>query len=155
MWMWHPFPGFSGVVLALASFAVIYWLSYREHKHGPFDLDPKGKPGGYEPFLAKYLRLGEFVIGLATGSIVLLVGSSALHGQSGHLPWFYSTPLLLLSGSVFYGVCFMVWQIYDYEMYQHGTPHTREGYALSEALGFSSLLCFAFGYIWLIFAVTR
>jgi hypothetical protein len=49
----------------------------------------------------------------------------------------------------------MVWQIYDYEMYQHGTPHTREGYALSEALGFSSLLCFAFGYIWLIFAVTR
>jgi hypothetical protein len=153
--MRHPFPGFSGVILALGSFGVIYWLPYREHKHGPFDLDPKGKPGGYEPFLAKYLRLAEFVIGLATGSIVLLVGSSALHGQSGHLPWFYSTPLLLLSGSVFYGVCFMVWQISDYEMYQHGTPHTREGYALTEALGFSSLLCFAFGYIWLILAVTR
>jgi hypothetical protein len=153
--MWHLFPGFSAVVIVPTSFAAIYGLSYREHKHGPFELDPKDKPGGYELFLVKYLRLSEFVIGLATGSIVLLVGSSALRGQGGHLPWFYSTPLLLLSGSVFYGVCFMAWQIYDYEMYQHKTPHTREGYALSEALGFSSLLCFALGYIWLIFAVTR
>jgi hypothetical protein len=49
----------------------------------------------------------------------------------------------------------MVWLIYDYEMYQHGTPHTRAGYALSEGLGFSSLLCFVSGYISLIIAVTR
>jgi len=49
----------------------------------------------------------------------------------------------------------MVWLIYDYEMYQHGTPHTRTEYALSEALGFSSLLCFVAGYVWLIITVTR
>jgi hypothetical protein len=153
--MWHPFPGFSGVVLALLSFGVIFLVSYFAHSPGPFDLDPRGKPGGYEPFLAKYLRVGEFIIGLATGSIVLLVGSSALHGQGGHLPWFYATPLLLLSACVLYGAVFMVWLIYDYEMYQHGTPHTRVGYALSEALGFGSLLCFAAGYVCLIVAVTR
>jgi hypothetical protein len=154
--MWHPFPGFAAVVIGALSFGVIFLLAYREHKSsGSFKLDPPGKAGGYEPFLAKYLRLGEFVIGLATGSIVLLVGSSALHGQSGHLPWVYATPLLLLGCSVLYGVLFMVWLIYDYEMYQHGTPHTRSGYALSEALGFSSLLCFVSGYISLIIAVTR
>lgn len=153
--MWHPFPGFSGIVLGLFYFGLVYLLSYLEHKGGPFNLDPDGKPGAYEPFLAKYLRLAEFIIGLATGSIVLLVGSSALHGQNGHLPWVYATPLLLLAFSVLYGVCFMVWQIYDYEMYQHGTPHTQKGYALSEGLGFSSLLCFASGYVWLIIAVTR
>lgn len=143
------------MVFGALIFGIIFLLSYREHRLGPFDLDPRGKPGGYEPFLAKYLRLGEFVIGLATGSIVLLVGSSALHGQGGHLPWFYATPLLLLSLCVLYGVCFMVWLIYDYEMYQHGTPHTRLGYALSEGLGFSALACFAAGYVWLIIAVTR
>lgn len=76
-------------------------------------------------------------------------------GRAGHLPWFYATPLLLLSACVFYGVVFMAWLVYDYEMYQHGTPHTRVGYALSEGLGFSSLLCFAVGYISLIVAVTR
>jgi hypothetical protein len=153
--MWHPFPGFGGVLLGVLSFVLIFPLSYRAHKPGPFNLDPQEKSGSFEPFLAKYLRVSEFVIGLATGSIVLLVGSSALHGQNGHLPWVYATPLLLLSACVFYGVCFMVWLIYDYEMYQHGTPHTRTGYALSEALGCSSLLCFASGYVWLIITVTR
>jgi hypothetical protein len=64
---------------------------------GPFYLDSKGKPGGFEPFLTKYLRLGELIVGLATGSIVLLIGSSALHGQSGILPWYYTSPLLLLA----------------------------------------------------------
>lgn len=153
--MWHPFPGFSACILCPLSLGVIFFVAYRTHQGGPFNLDPKNKPGGYEPFLAKYLRLSEFIIGLATGSIVLLVGSSSLHGQSGHLPWVYATPLLLLAFSVLSGVCFMVWQIYDYEMYQHDTPHTRAGYALSEGLGFTSLLCFGFGYVWLIIAVTR
>jgi hypothetical protein len=153
--MFHPFPGFSGAVFALLAFGVIFMLSYCTHEPGPFELDPPGKPGGYEPFLTKYLRVSEFVIGLATGSIVLLVGSSALRGQAGHLPWFYATPLLLLSASVLYGTIFMAWLVYDYEMYQHKTPHTRLGYALSESLGFGSLLCFGVGYIWLIVAVTR
>ena len=103
----------------------------------------------------KYIRLGEFVVGLATGSIVLLVGSSALHGQNGHLPWFYASPLLLLALSVAYGVAFTAWLIYSYEEYQHGNQHTRPVYAFSVTLGFSTVLCFLGGYIWLIFQVTK
>ena len=52
---------------------------------GPYDLDPKGVQGAFEPLLAKYLRFGEFVVGLASGSIVLLIGSAALR-HDGSLP---------------------------------------------------------------------
>jgi hypothetical protein len=153
--MWHPFPGFSGVVLGASIFVVVGTLSYFTKEFESYNLDPQGKAGTFEPFLARYLRAAEFIIGLATGSIVLLVGSSALHGQNGHLPWFYASPLLLLGLSVLYGVGFMVWLIYGYEMYQHANPHTKMKYAVTETLGFGSLLCFASGYIWLIIAVTR
>ena len=51
------------------------------------------------------------------------------------LPWFYASPLLLLGLCVLYGVFFMVWLIYGYEMYQHDNIHTRFRYALSETLG--------------------
>lgn len=155
MGYFHPFPGFSGVSLGFLTFVGIYLLAYFTKEFDSYNLDAKAKPGAFDPFLARYLRAAEFVIGLATGSIVLLVGSSALHGNGGHLPWFYASPLLLLGICVLYGVFFMVWLIYGYEMYQHANPHTKAKYALSEALGFSALLCFALGYIWLIIAVTR
>ncbi|MGA3105290.1 MAG: hypothetical protein ABSD53_12480 [Terriglobales bacterium] len=124
-------------------FVGLYLLFYFTKKSEVYNLDPQNKPLAFEPFLARYLRASEFVIGLATGSIVLLIGSSALHGQSGHLPWVYASPLLLLAWCVLYGVVFMVWLILHYEGHQHGDPHTRKAYAL------------AFGYVWLIFAVTR
>jgi uncharacterized membrane protein YesL len=145
--------GINGVIVGLAIFGVIGAAAYITREQGPFNYDPMGKPGAFEPFLAKYLRAAEFIIGLATGSIVLLVGSSALHGQGGRLPWFYASPLLLLAMCVIFGIAFMVWLIYSYEEYQHGNPHTRAVYALSLTLGFSSLACFCAGYIWLIFRV--
>ena len=49
----------------------------------------------------------------------------------------------------------MIWLIYQYENYQHGNPHTRFKYALSQTLGFASLACFCLGYVWLILAVAR
>jgi lysylphosphatidylglycerol synthetase-like protein (DUF2156 family) len=153
--MFHPFPGFSGVILGALIFLVIGASSFFTKEHETYNLDPKDKPGAFEPFLAKYLRLAEFMIGLATGSIVLLVGSSAFHGQAGHLPWFYASPLLLLSWCVIFGIGFMVWLIFNYEEHQHGNPHTRITYSLSETLGFSSVACFCIGYVWLIIAVTR
>lgn len=147
-------PGTSGLIVGAAIFVGIGATIYLTREHEAYNLDPEGKPGAFEPFLAKYIRVSEFVIGLATGSIVLLVGSSALHGQGGHLPWFYASPLLLLALSVVYGIAFMVWLIYHYEEHQHGTPHTKLAYSLSLTLGFSSLACFFFGYVWLIFRVT-
>jgi hypothetical protein len=153
--MWHPFPGFSGLVLGPLVVAGVGTASYLTKEFESYNLDPAGKPGTFEPFLVKYIRTAEFIIGLATGSIVLLVGSSALHAQGGRLPWFYASPLFLLGWSVIWGVAFMVWLIRSYEEYQHGNQHTKWIYTISETLGFGSLLCFGLGYFMLIFSVTR
>lgn len=120
-----------------------------------YNLDPYGKSGAFEPLLQKYLRLAEFTISLATGSIVLLIGSSLFHGTDGHLPWFYASPLLILAASALLGVAFMAFLILHYEDAQHGNPHTAAKYSLNEALGFSSLFLFCIGYVWLIIEVTR
>lgn len=120
-----------------------------------YNLDPKGVPGAFEPFLAKYLRISEFIVGLAAGSIVLLVGSSALHSNGGSLPTFYASPLFVLGWSVLYGILFMVWLTYHYEEYQHHGKHSRAAYTASVTIGFSALVCFVVGYAWLIYRVTR
>lgn len=152
--MFHAPPGTSGLTLGFAIFWGIGMPIYFSLKKGPFNLDPQGIVGTFEPFLAKYLRLGEFVVGLAAGSIVLLVGSSALH-KSGTLPWFYASPLYLLGWSVLYGSGFMVWLLYHYEEYRHGAEHTRFAYTSALTLGFSTFACFISGYAWLIYIVTR
>jgi len=153
--MWHPFTGFSGVVIGPLILTGLWTVSYLTKQFESYHLDPKGKPGAFEPLLTKYIRAAEFIIGLATGSIVLLVGSAALHMPGGRLPWFYASPMLLLGWSVIFGVAFIVWLIFSYEEYQHGNKHTKLVYSISETLGFSSLLCFCIGYIFLIFLVTR
>jgi hypothetical protein len=153
--MFHPKPGIGGLLAGIGLLAGLWFLIYCTREAGPFHLDPKGKPGGFEPFLTKYLRLGEFTVGLATGSIVLLIGSSAFHGQNGILPWYYTSPLVLLGCCVVYGIAFMVWLIYHYEDYQHGVEHTKAAYSVSLTLGFGSLACFLIGYGWLIFRVTQ
>ena len=151
--MSHPPPGLMGLIVGAVIFLVLGGVIYLTRERGPFNLDPQGKDGAFEPFLQKYIRVSEFIVGLATGSIVLLVGSSALHGQTGHLPWFYASPLLMLGCSVIYGIVFMVWLIFHYEEYQHGVKHTRMAYSFSLTSGFSSLVCFIVGYFWLIFRV--
>ena len=150
------FAGFEGLIIPVILVLVIWCNRYRARKKIPtYDLDPQGRPGAFEPLLQKYLRLAEFTIGLATGSIVLLVGSSVLHGKDGRLPSFFAAPLFVLATSVLTGISFMVSLVLGYEEVQHGNPHTAGAYALNETLGFSSLLLFVIGYIWLIFVVTR
>jgi hypothetical protein len=151
----HIFPGFSGAACTI-SIGAIVWVNRRRSKQSEhYNLGPGGDPKAYEPILGRYIRFAEFLIGLATGSIVLIVGSSALHGQGGHLPWFYASPLLLIGGSVIYGLLFMASQLVTMEEGLHGNPHTASSYARNETLGYSSLLCFLSGYIWLVFAVTN
>ncbi len=149
------FPGFWGVVTAVV-LPVGLWVLFFVKRRGvaAYHLDPQGKPGAFEPLLQKYLHLAEFMIGLATGSIVLLVGSSVVRGKDGHLPSFYASPLLILGAAVATGIIFMAWLILSYENAQHGNPHTPVVYSLSEALGYSSLLLFLVGYFWLIVVVT-
>jgi hypothetical protein len=150
------FAGFTGVVTAVAVPVVIGAGCYmNRRKTSAYNLDPQGKSGAFEPLLQKYLHLAEFMIGLATGSIVLLIGSSVLHGKDGRLPWFYASPLLILAASVITALIFMALLILNYEEYQHGNLHTPLAYSLSEALGFGSLFLFFVGYVWLILVATR
>jgi hypothetical protein len=151
----HLFPGFSGAATAVVVPMAIWTIRYTPRRRGKaYHLDPGGKPGAFEPLLQKYLRLAEFAIGLATGSIVLLVGSSVLHGEGGRLAWYYRSPLLVLAASVLTGVAFMASLIFGYEEVQHGNPHTPRAYSVMESLGPSSLALFCIGYVWLIIAVT-
>jgi hypothetical protein len=153
--VFHLPPGTSGAVSSTGIGCVV-WILRRKSKTAPaYNLGPGGDPKDYEPILARYIRLSEFMIGLATGSIVLIVGSSALHGQGGHLPWFYASPLLLIAGCVVYGLLFMAAQLVTMEEALHGNPHTAFSYALNETLGYSALACFLVGYVWLVIAVTN
>jgi hypothetical protein len=153
--VWHPFPGFSGSLTSIGILAGMWFFRRATKKFPAYNLGPGGDPHAYEPIINRYIRLSEFMIGAASGSIVLIVGSSALHGQGGKLAWFYASPLILIAASVVYGIGFMACQILTYEEVLHGNPHTANNYALNETLGFSALLCFVIGYIWLIFASTN
>ena len=110
-------------------------------------------PGSFEARLANYVRAVEYLLGLATGSIVLLVGSSALH-PNGRIPWVFASPLIVLGFCVVYGVLFMVLLIFDYEEFLHHNNYTRTRYVLNQGLGFSALVCFCLGYVWLVCAVS-
>ena len=103
-----------------------------------------------------YLDLAKFILGLAAGSIVLLVGSSAFH-SNGRLPEAFASPLFLLGLSIVYGILFMLFLVFNYEhLPSRGwfSSYTRFRYARNQALGFGSLSCFCVGYAWLILTVT-
>lgn len=152
---WHPFPGASGSVTAVAVGGML-WVYRRGVKEYPqYKLSATGDPRDYEPIMNKYIRLAEFLIGISTGSVVLIIGSSALHGQGIRLPWFYASPLILMASSVIYGMTFMACQILTWEEVINGNPHSASLYALNETFGFSGLLTFLIGYVWLIIAATN
>jgi hypothetical protein len=69
--LFDPIPGFSGLGLGAVVFLIVRTVSFLVKKVDSYNLDPMGKAEALEPFLAKYLRAAEFIIGLATGSIVV------------------------------------------------------------------------------------
>jgi hypothetical protein len=148
----HLFPGFSGLIAGVVVFFGLWLIACIMTPSGEFTFDPQNKPGAFEPRLAIYIRAGEYIVGIATGSIVLLVGSAGLH-TAGRLPWLYASPLVLLAFCVVYGVLFMVMLAFNYEVFLHGHPYTRFRYVRNQALGFSALACFCGGYSWLVVAI--
>lgn len=147
-------PGTSGFCFSLGLFLLVsYMADKRTAQSGTFTFEPNGIPGSFEPRLANYVRAVEYLLGLATGSIVLLVGSSAIHAN-GTLPWVFASPLIVLGFCVVYGVLFMVLLIFNYEEFQHHQNYTRSRYVRSQGLGFSALACFCFGYLWLVCSVS-
>lgn len=154
----HLFAGFWGLVVGLGILALVWGtVCLVTAKFSSFNFDAQGEKGAFEKLLPIYLRVAEVVIGLAAGSIVLLVGSSAFHA-GGRLPWIFASPLFVLALSIIYGILFMVFLIFDYEGYRHhpnSDSYTWVKYTRNQALGFGGLLCFCVGYMWLVVIVTR
>jgi hypothetical protein len=150
------FTGFSGVLVVLVVATVVGAAVYkRSCQYQAFTFEPRGVPGSFEPILTRYFRLAEFMIGLASGSIVLLVGSSVFRGNGGRLPWFFASPLIVLAASVLFAVGFMILIQFWYEQFQYGVEYRRFAYCVTKTLGFSSALYFCIGYIWLVVATTQ
>lgn len=151
-------PGFYGIAVGLLMFPVLWWIIWALLPPGPFAMDIHGENGTFIPVLSIYVDIAKFVIGLASTSIALLVGSSVYHGPgtAGPLVSSFASPLFVLAFSIIWGVCFMPFLALDYEAYRHNEkPYTRGHYSRNQAFGFGSLICFALGYAWLIFIVTR
>src|SRR5580704_1034092 len=153
------FPGFPGVATAVGLFALIWLVIYLKSKGTPVVFDPGGKHGEFgKRLLPMYLDIAKFVLGLAAGSIVLLVGSSNYFNQSNARPLLrsFASPLFVVAMSVIYGVLFMILLLLNYERHlHHPDSYTRFEYTRNQSLGFSALACFCVGYTWLVAAATK
>jgi hypothetical protein len=147
--------GSSGALTAIVIFGAVASVVAVLNKGKAYTFEAGNIAGAFEPRLVNYIRVAETIIGLATGSIVLLAGSSVLR-TGGKLPWFYASPLVLLGFSVVYSVFFIAFIVFFYEAYLHNEDsYTRARYILNNAMGFSALVCFAVGYIWLGFSIAH
>jgi len=153
------FPGSPGVATAMRLFAFVWLIIFFTSKGKPVVFDPGGRHGEFgKRLLPMYLDITKFVLGLAAGSIVLLVGSLNFNQSSGRSLRPFASPLFLVAMSIIYGVLFMIFLALNYEHHLHhpNDPHsyTLFKYTRNQALGFSALLCFCISYIWLIAAAT-
>jgi hypothetical protein len=144
------FPGLPGIATALGLFAVIWlFVSLRTGKN-PVVFDPGGKHGEFgKGLLPMYLDIAKFVLGLAAGSIVLLVGSLNLNQTNARPLRSFASPLFLVAMSIIYGVLFMILLVFNYEQHLHRPElHSYTGfkYTRNQSLGFSALACFCVRY---------
>jgi hypothetical protein len=154
------FPGFPGVATAVGLFALIWLIVYLKSKGQPVIFDPEGKHGEFgKRLLPMYLDITKFVLGLAAGSIVVLVGSLNFNQSNGRSLKPFASPLFLVAMSIIYGVLFMIFLALNYEHHLHHPndprSYTRFKYTRNQSLGFGALLCFCISYIWLIAAATK
>jgi hypothetical protein len=151
------FPGFPGVATAVGLFALMWLVIYLKSRGQPVVFDPGGKHGEFgKRLLPMYLDITKYVLGLAAGSIVLLVGSLNFNQSSGRSLKPFASPLFLVAMSIIYGVLFMILLAVNYERHlHHPNAYTRFQYTRNQALGFGALVCFCISYIWLIAAATK
>jgi hypothetical protein len=154
------FPGFPGIATAVGLFALIWLAIYLRSRGQPVVFDPQNKHGEFgKRLLPMYLDITKFVLGLAAGSIVLLVGSVNLNQSNVRSLRSLASPLFLVAMSIIYGVLFMIFLALNYEHHLHHPndprSYTRFKYTRNQSLGFSALVCFCISYIWLIAAATK
>ena len=155
------FPGFPGIATAIGLFVGIWLVAYLKGKGRPAVFDPQGQHGEFgKNLLHIYLDIAKTVLGLAAGSIVLLVGAMNF-GPAGARRSLtaFASPLFLVAMSIIYGVLFMILLVLSYEHHLHHPndpdAYTVLRYSRNQSLGFSALFCFCISYIWLIFDATR
>jgi hypothetical protein len=139
----------SGVVVALFVGIVIFIIvNAKAARVESYDF------GDFEKLLGIYLDISKFIVSLAAGGIVLVVGSSVFSSSfTKRLPPAYAAPLFVLAVCIFYGILFMVTLITDYEEFRNfKTSYKRARLVRNNTFGYSSLVCFCIGYAWLIAA---
>ena len=155
------FPGFPGLATAVGLFVVIWILVYLKTRGQPVVFDPEGKHGEFgKTLLPMYLDITKTVLGLASGSIVLLIGAMNFNQSTArHSLTVFASPLFLVAMSIIYGVLFMILLALSYEHHLHhpgdAGSYTVFKYSRNQSLGFSALVCFCISYIWLIAAATK
>jgi hypothetical protein len=150
--MCHVPPGSAGFAYGLVLFGTTWLIAHWRCPFPSITFEPRG-PGSFENRLVNYTKVAETVIGLASGSVIALVGSSVLRTNS-HLPWYFASPLVLLGLTVSYSVLFIAFLTRFYEDFLHfPSSYTKFRYLLVQAFGFSALLCFPTAYVWLAFAL--
>jgi hypothetical protein len=155
------FPGLPGLATGLGMFAVIWLAIYLKSRGQPVIFDPAGKHGEFgKALLPMYLDITKTVLGLAAGSIVLLVGSMSFNQSTGRRSLTaFASPLFLVAMTIIYGVLFMILLALSYEHHLHHPDepgaYTLLRYTRNQSLGFSALACFCISYIWLIAAATK
>jgi Ni/Fe-hydrogenase subunit HybB-like protein len=128
-----------------------------EEQGGPVTFDPGEKHGEFgKRLLPMYLDITKFVLGLAAGSIVVLVGSLNFNPSNGRSLKPFASPLFLVAMSIIYGVLLMILLALNYEHHlHHPNSYTRFQYTRNQSLGFGALVCFCISYIWLIATATK
>lgn len=144
------------VVAALAVGRGPFYIDPQDALENPKLRIPRNRAGRtFESSLDRYLHVSKTIIGLAVGSIALLSGYISYLRQSesdalADIQRAFAVPALLLAFSVLSLVLFMAFLTWRYETYlQDMEAHTRFWYSLNMALGFSGLIYFAMGYLWL------
>ena len=144
--------GWPGIAAGIVVFLVTWCIVLLRTPKGSFTFEPTDR--SYERILPIYLDIAKFIMGLAAGGIVLIIGSSAL-GSTKRLPEAYASPLFLLALSILYGITFMPLLVLNFEAFKHKTStYSRWRYVRNRTLGYSALTCFCVGYGWLIWAAT-
>ena len=115
-------------------------------------MDGQNEEGSFSSLLQTYVDIAKLVIGLASGSIILIIGS--ILNKEDKLPVSYETPLYFLFMTILFGLLFIIFLTLDYESFNHNkSSYTKFKYSKNIALGWSTLICFVIGYFWLLLIV--
>jgi hypothetical protein len=123
-------PGLPGIAASLGLFAIVWLILWLNTKSSSVNFDPGGAEGEFgKGLLPIYLDIAKLILGIAAGSIVLLVGSSNLVQQSsGRSLKSFASPMFMVAMSIIYGVLFMTFLVVRYEHHRHNPAshsHTR------------------------------